>query len=113
MRIHMSPCSRVNGGFSLVELLIAICIIAVLAGLLFSVSGSIRQTQQVAQSSTNLRTIGNAINIYASTNDSRLPVWHDYLLGQYWWEQLLPLMDGNTKVYHSPGHREFDDSTRD
>ena len=88
-------------------------IIAVLASLIFPIAGRIKQTEQVTQSSSNLKCIGNAILLYANDNEQHLPVWHDYTIGQYWWEQLLPYVDNNTAIYHSPGHHEFDATSRD
>lgn len=65
--------SKFNTAFTMVELLVVITIIAVLAGLLFSLASRMRNKASSAISVSNLRQIGTAMVTYASDNNSTLP----------------------------------------
>lgn len=62
-----------SGGFTLVELLVVIGIIAILASLLIASLPGFMQRGKMAQSLTNLRQIGIAFQSYANDNDFFLP----------------------------------------
>lgn len=76
-RTHQSQ-SRTQEGFTLVELLVVIGIIAVLIGILLPAMGRAREQAQAAQCMSNLRTIGQGLQLYATANRDSLP-W-----AQYW-----------------------------
>jgi len=80
-----SPKTRA-GGFSIVELLVTIGIIAILMSILVPVLTSVRASQRSVQCITNLHNIGSAFHSYALENDGRLP---DPGVGDQSWEQLL------------------------
>lgn len=61
------------GGFSLVELLVVIGIIALLAGLVLSAASRVRESAQSARCLANLHNIATALHAYASDNDLRYP----------------------------------------
>lgn len=60
-------------GFSLIELVVVISIIAVLASLLFPVVGAMRLKADSTACTSNLRQIGLAVLIAAGDNDNRFP----------------------------------------
>src|SRR2546423_6342494 len=98
------PHSRHHAGaFSLLELIVVIGIITILIGLLLpSLVGTRRQAQTV-QCASQLRQLGQALLIYANSNQGYLPTWSstqvypdgkygppDDLPGLGWTEQLIP-----------------------
>lgn len=60
-------------GFSLVELLVVIGIIAVLVAILLPVMGKVRASAQRAACMSNLREIGNMFQMYLNENKQRVP----------------------------------------
>lgn len=62
-----------NAGFTLMEILTVIAIIAILAGLLMPALNSARREARRAQCISNLKQIGIAIHSYALDNDGAFP----------------------------------------
>jgi prepilin-type N-terminal cleavage/methylation domain-containing protein len=65
-----SPQTR---GFTLVELLVACSVVAILASLTFSVANSAKERAGQARVTTNLRQVTVAMLAFAGENDGRLP----------------------------------------
>jgi prepilin-type N-terminal cleavage/methylation domain-containing protein len=88
-------------GYSLVELLVVLGIVALLMALLAPALGTIRQTAQRTRCAAQLRQLGVALTIYSNDNRGWLPDWsgwHVYPdgsspedeLGLGWTEKLAP-----------------------
>jgi prepilin-type N-terminal cleavage/methylation domain-containing protein len=71
--MQKKPMKAKYPGFTLVELLIAIAIVAVLAALLFGLASRSVNSAQKAVCVSNLRGIGNALQMFINENSGRLP----------------------------------------
>jgi prepilin-type N-terminal cleavage/methylation domain-containing protein/prepilin-type processing-associated H-X9-DG protein len=69
----MKSAPRFVRGLTLLELLVAIAIIAILTALLFPALRGVRDSSQGTACVSNLRQIGAAIAAYAADHDGRLP----------------------------------------
>lgn len=65
--------TNLRAGFTLVELLVTIAILAVLAGLALTAMGSARAAGDRSKAIVNMRAIGSAIGLYAADRESLLP----------------------------------------
>lgn len=84
-------------GFTLIELLVVISIVAVLAGLLFTVFSQARESGRRAQCQNNLRQIALAMQQYVQDNDGRFP------LPLKWQHGVFPYLK-TTQVLHCPDY---------
>jgi prepilin-type N-terminal cleavage/methylation domain-containing protein/prepilin-type processing-associated H-X9-DG protein len=112
---------KIKSGFTLVELLVVIVIIAALAAISFAVGPKILRRADASKSIQNIRQIGPVMMTYAADNAFRLPairgmvtddtgtevdqIWHETLLAQLypetpmnsfrreaWWEANQPFL---------------------
>jgi len=66
-------CRRRTAGFTLVELLVVIAVIAVLAAILFPIASSLQKSSSQSKAASNFRQLGAAITMYAADNNQTLP----------------------------------------
>ena len=72
--LHLFPAkANRQKAFTLIELMVVIAILAILAALVWGLSGSVMEKANVVKTTAKLRAIGVAINIYAGDNDGSLP----------------------------------------
>src|SRR5437588_1989216 len=76
-RVPVSQKKQFSPAFTLVELLVVIAIIAVLIALLIPALNSAREHANRVKCMANLRSIGQAMKIYATDNKNQYPrTWY-------------------------------------
>ncbi|MFW6059879.1 MAG: type II secretion system protein [Phycisphaeraceae bacterium] len=77
-------------GFTLVELLVVISLIALLIALLLPALSNARQSVRRVQCLSNMRQLYLMFNYYAHDNGQRMPIHNDYLFGDGWtWLKIM------------------------
>ena len=100
-------------GFTLVELMVSIVIVAALAGLVFALAKGAMGKSRLAASMTAVRNIGVMVMAHTQDNAGQLPVWKDQSQDLYWWGQLVDDVRNESQLekFRSPGHKEFSASS--
>ena len=104
-----SPAARTTRGFTLVELLVVIGIIALLIAILMPALSRARQQAKTVQCLSNLRQVGIAMEIYARENRNRFPFG-----GREWphasfidvWQLIAPTIPNTSDFYVCPNDGE-------
>jgi len=89
-----------GAGFTLVELLVVVAIIAILAGLLLPAVAQAKARGKGAGCLNNLRQIGLATQMYADENESYPPAWISSTTR--WMDLLKPMLPKQSGVYLCP-----------
>ena len=97
-----------RNGLSLIELLVVIAVIGILSSILVSGVSHVKNKSNQMKSLSNVRSIGKGVHLYTLEHGENLPVWHNYKIGQYWWQLLRPYVGDDDQVFGSPAHPEFD-----
>ncbi len=88
------------GGFTLVELLAVIAVIAILTALSLRYIGAAMERAHLAKCAGNLRALGHSLLLYASDHQTRLPAFDEG--GVIWDTQVLPYLGENKTVFLCP-----------
>ena len=78
-------------GFTLIELLVVIAVIGILAAILIPVIGSVRHNARVTESTSRMRQLSVAAQMYGADNQMRFP-GNGNSAGQRWFHQVVPYM---------------------
>ena len=101
--VHRPSRTQPKRGFTLVELLVVIGIIAVLISILLPTLNKARLSAQNVKCLSNLRQLGQAFHMYASANKQFLPypttlmIPNDNTQGFLWFNALDPYLGSNKK----------------
>lgn len=90
-----------NSGFTLVEMLVVIGVIAVLAALLLTALARAKTTAVTTQCKNNIRQLGIAIQLYASDGDG-LPYSADSRTSDVWFTSVASYYNSNYAIMQCP-----------
>jgi prepilin-type processing-associated H-X9-DG protein len=100
------PVSK-RSGFTLIEILIILVIIAQLTAILLLVFSRVRDSARRVTCASNLKQIGLAINMYAADNDDYYPHRKDYSAPFCAWADRLQPYVKETALFECPSTRKL------
>ncbi len=89
---------RLNTGYTLLELLTAIAVIAILAVILLPVTSRVRESARRSHCANNLREIGTSFQLYANDHNDRLPAMDEEQGGLWPWDVTVNVLDALIRV---------------
>ena len=96
-------------GFTLVELLVVIGIIALLISILLPTLSKARQSAKQINCASNMRQLGVGLVLYANDFNGELPLTqHDHGLEEAWVFNLMPYLDNVDEIRECGEHRNVD-----
>jgi len=96
---------RAKRGFTLIELMIVIAIIAILAAILFPVFNNARKKSLETSCISNLRQLTTAIKMYATDSDERFPyALYGDLQRSAWGDVIFQGYVNNDQIYDCPAN---------
>ncbi len=93
-------------GFSLIELMLVIAIMAILSAMMYSFSSGRHQRNQKQLCGDNLQKIYLAMQIYANDFKAALPTSTNALTSEPVLEELVPRYTADTSIFICPGGRD-------
>ncbi|WP_267907986.1 type II secretion system protein [Haloferula rosea] len=90
-----SAGSRPAHGFTLVELMVTIVIVATLASLVFVISGKAMDRAKAASNLGNVRNLGSMVSMLSQDNGAFPPGW-SFAKGQSWADLVIDQMHGDS-----------------
>jgi len=111
-----SPASEVRGGFTLVELLVVLAVIALLAALLLPALSKAKESARATQCLNQMRQLAIAVRLYVDENGDTFPRSEHsaFANGELPWERsVAPLLGSSTTawtnlltgLYHCPSDK--------
>jgi type II secretory pathway pseudopilin PulG len=89
-RGRVASGKRSGGGWSLVEILVAVACLAILAGILFPIFARARRLAYQTKCASNLQQLANAFHTYAQDWDDRWPAPGGLVGDRSYWSQTSP-----------------------
>ncbi|MFC1766098.1 type II secretion system protein [Planctomycetota bacterium] len=100
--VQHRPGLHRNGGFTIIELLVVITVIALLMGIAVPIHGTVKEKANQAKIVAGLRGIATALLMYADQNEGRFPeVTDPNQTPQQIREKLLPYVS-NEEIFYCP-----------
>ncbi len=94
-------------GFTLIELMIVIAIIAILVAILFPVFAQARKRARQTECASNIRNLLTAMKMYAQDSDGTLPraIYNDAPVYNAWADVIMQGYVNNDQIYECPESR--------
>jgi prepilin-type N-terminal cleavage/methylation domain-containing protein len=99
---------RPSNGFSLIELLVTVALIAILSAMMYSFGSGRHQRNQKELCADNLQKIYLALQIYANDDRGKLPFTTNTQTSEEPLNLLVPRYSADTSIFVCPGGRDPD-----